>query len=267
MTSSPTQAGLPSASIATGQASGRSVRFGGEAVGAGALVELADQVAGGGEHDRVQAVPRSVCQAAKTSSVMVARSPTWTRSLVEVEPERLGPAVAQGQGGGAFGGVGEPEQLGQPERAVGGGDVAQDAAGADRGELLVVADQPDAAAAADDVARRRRPGRGCRPSRPRRSPPGSTARCCGAQSGRSCWLADQVSLARVSVWASIWSRSSAAAAADGASPITVPPPSVQAAARARMAVVLPAPAGAIASCSRAPEVAIGGPARPGRRSG
>ena len=77
-----------------------------------------------------------------------------------------------------------------------------------------------------------------------------------AQSGRSWWPADQVSLARVSVWALIWSRSWAAAAADGASPITVPPASVQAAARVCIAVVLPVPAGAIASCSRAPEVAI-----------
>jgi hypothetical protein len=58
------------------------------------------------------------------------------------------------------------------------------------------------------------------------------------------------------VWALIWSRSWAAAAADGASPITVPPCSVQAAARVCIAVVLPVPAGAIASCSRAREVAI-----------
>ena len=35
-------------------------------------------------------------------------------------------------------------------RAVGVGDVAEHAAGADRGELLVVTDQPDAAAASDD---------------------------------------------------------------------------------------------------------------------
>ena len=67
---------------------------------------------------------------------------------------------------------------------------------------------------------------------------------------------DQVSLARVSVVAPVCSRRTAAAAADGASPRTVPPSSVQAAARARMAVVFPAPAGAIASWSRAPEVAI-----------
>ena len=93
---------------------------------------------------------RSVCQAEKTSSVRAVRSPTWTRSLVEVEAERFGSAVAEGEGCGAFGGVGEPVQLGEPDRSVGVGDVAEHAAGADRGELLVVTDQPNTAAASDD---------------------------------------------------------------------------------------------------------------------
>ena len=57
--------------------------------------------------------------------------------VVEVEPERLGTSLAEGQGGGAFDGVGEADQLVQVECAVGGGDVAQDAAGADRGEVGV----------------------------------------------------------------------------------------------------------------------------------
>src|SRR4051794_30717293 len=69
---------------------------------------------------------------------------------VEVEAERFGSAVSEGEGGGGFGGVGEAVQLGQPERAVAGLDIAKDAAGADRGELLIITDQPDAAAAADD---------------------------------------------------------------------------------------------------------------------
>src|SRR5674476_1387910 len=81
--------------------------------------------------------------------------------------------------------------------------------------------------------------------------------CC-AHPGRSPCPSDQVSLARVSVLAPICSRSAAAAAADGARPTTVPPPSVHAPARARIAVVLPAPAGAIASCRQAPEVAMAG---------
>ena len=33
-------------------------------------------------------------------------------------------------------------QLGQAEGAVGVGDVAEDTAGADRGELLIISDQP-----------------------------------------------------------------------------------------------------------------------------
>ena len=73
-------------------------------------------------------------------------------SLVEVEAERFGPAVAEGEGCSAFGGVGEAEQLSQPDGSVGVGDVAEDPAGADRRELLVVTDQPHASAATDDVA-------------------------------------------------------------------------------------------------------------------
>jgi hypothetical protein len=53
--------------------------------------------------------------------------------LVEVEAEGFGPAVAEGEGGGAFGGVGEPVQLGEPDGSVGVGDVAEGAAGADGG--------------------------------------------------------------------------------------------------------------------------------------
>jgi hypothetical protein len=65
---------------------------------------------------------------------------------------------------------------------------------------------------------------------------------------------DRVSFASVSAGAPVGSRSYAAAAADGANPITWPPLSLHARTRVRMAVVFPAPAGAIASCSRAPEV-------------
>ena len=42
-----------------------------------------------------------------------------------------------------FGGVGEAVQLGELQGAVGVFDVAEDAAGADRGELLIITDQPD----------------------------------------------------------------------------------------------------------------------------
>ena len=38
--------------------------------------------------------------------------------LVEVEAERFGSAVAEGEGGGGFGRIGEPEEFGEPDRAV-----------------------------------------------------------------------------------------------------------------------------------------------------
>jgi hypothetical protein len=77
-----------------------------------------------------------------------------------------------------------------------------------------------------------------------------------AQSGRlPCWI-DQVSLASVSERMPVCSPRTAAAAADGARPTTWPPSWVHARVKARMAVVFPAPAGAIASCKRAPEVHI-----------
>lgn len=71
-------------------------------------------------------------------------------AAVEVEPERLGLSLAQRQGGGAFGGVDEPHQLGEVQRPVGGGDVPQDTAGADRRKLLVVPDEAHGPAAGDD---------------------------------------------------------------------------------------------------------------------
>ncbi len=130
-------------------ASGRGA---GEAVGAGAGVEFGDEVAGGGEHDRVQpggAVGLPGVEDLVGDGGQVADVDALP---VEVEAERFGLSVAQGQAGAAFGGVGEADEFVQPGGAVAGGDVAQDAAGADRGELLVVADEPDAAAAGEDVA-------------------------------------------------------------------------------------------------------------------
>ena len=123
-----------------------------EAVGAGATVELADELAGGGKHDRV--VP-GVAVVAPGVEDLVGQGglvPDVDAPAVQVEAERLGHSLAQRQGGGAFGGVGEPHELGQVQGAVGGADVAQDTAGADCGELLVVADQPDGPAPVGDEA-------------------------------------------------------------------------------------------------------------------
>ena len=58
-------------------------------------------------------------------------------------------------------------QLGQAERAVGVLDVAEDAAGADRGELLIITDQPDTRTSIDGELHRRVEER-CRPCRLRR---------------------------------------------------------------------------------------------------
>ena len=127
-------------------------------MGLGALVELGDEVAGGGEHERVEAVVAVVRPGGEHVLGEGGEVADVDPAVVEVEPERLGAPVAQGEGGGSFGGVGEPHQLGQVQRAVGGGDVAQDAAGADRGELLVVADEADLPAACGDELRRRRRG-------------------------------------------------------------------------------------------------------------
>ena len=121
----------------------------GEAVGLGAVVELGDELAGGGEHDRVQPVVAVVRPRGEHVLGGGGGVADVDPAAVEVEPERLGVPVAKRQGGGGFGGVGEPHQLGQAQRPVGGGDVPQDAAGTDRGELLVVTDQPDRAAAGD----------------------------------------------------------------------------------------------------------------------
>ena len=64
------------------------------------------------------------------------------------------------------------------------------------------------------------------------------------------------SLAKVSVGESRSAARTSAALAVGANPITVPPSLRQAAASVAIAVVFPVPAGASASCTRAPEVAI-----------
>ena len=112
---------------------------------AGAAVELGDEFAGGGEHDRVES-GRSVGN--PSGERILGRGgevADVNTAVIEVEAECLGFAVAEGEGGGGFGGVGEAVQLGEPEGAVGVLDVAEDAAGADRGELLVIADQPDTA--------------------------------------------------------------------------------------------------------------------------
>ena len=72
--------------------------------------------------------------------------------VVEVVPERGRVSLAQVEGRRGLGRVGEPHHLVEPVGAVPVGDVAEYAARADRGELLVVADEPDGGAPGEAVA-------------------------------------------------------------------------------------------------------------------
>jgi hypothetical protein len=70
-------------------------------------------------------------------------------AVIKVKVECLRFAFAEGERCCGFGGVGEAVQLGDAECAVDVGDVAEDAAAADRGELLIITDQADTRAAID----------------------------------------------------------------------------------------------------------------------
>jgi hypothetical protein len=63
--------------------------------------------------------------------------------VIKVEVECLWVAVAKGERCCRFGGGGEAVQLGQVEGAVGVSDVAEDTAGADGGQLLIITNQPN----------------------------------------------------------------------------------------------------------------------------
>ena len=77
--------------------------------------------------------------------------------MVRVVRDRGGIAVAQGERGGGLGvvraavGVSEPPDVGEGRSTVLALDVAQEAACADRGQLLIVADQADGSTTADHV--------------------------------------------------------------------------------------------------------------------
>ena len=117
---------------------------------AGTAVEFGDQVPGGGDHDRVEpsrsignpSVERILSRGGHVADMNTA--------VIKVELERRRVAVAEGERCCRFGGVGEAMQLGQAEGAVGVFDVAKHTAGADRGELLIITDQPDTPTATDD---------------------------------------------------------------------------------------------------------------------
>ncbi len=96
----------------------------GEAGVAGALVEVADEGAGGGEEDGVASGGDVVLPGGEGVVGHGGEVTDVDASGVEVEAERGCVAVPEGEGRGGFGVVGEPHQLGQVHRAVAGGDVA-----------------------------------------------------------------------------------------------------------------------------------------------
>ena len=123
----------------------------GEAVGLGPCVEAGDEVAGGCEQNGVDPGPAVGGPGVVGLLGDGGDVPDVDAALVGVEAEGAGVALAQREGGGRLGAVVEAAHLRQGGRADGLCDVAQHAAGADCTELLVVADQAHAAAAADDV--------------------------------------------------------------------------------------------------------------------
>ena len=64
-------------------------------------------------------------------------------TMIKIELERSRLAVAEGEQCCRFGGVGEAMQLGQAEGPADVGDVAEDTAGANRSELLIISNQSD----------------------------------------------------------------------------------------------------------------------------
>ena len=134
-----------------------------EAVGAGAPVQLGDEVTGGGEHDRVEATVTVGLPCAEQLLGRGGGVADVDALPIEVEAERFRSAVTQDEGGSGLCLIIKPVQFGQPVRAVDGLEVAEHAAGADRRKLLIITDQPDAAASPHDEVERRCRGRGCLP--------------------------------------------------------------------------------------------------------
>jgi hypothetical protein len=114
-----------------------------EAMLAGSAVELGDQLASGGEHDRVESGRSILNPCGEGIFGDLGEITDMNAAMIEIEVECLWLAFAEGECCCCFGGVGEAVQLGELEGAVGVFDVAEDAAGSDRGELLIITNQPD----------------------------------------------------------------------------------------------------------------------------
>lgn len=124
---------------------------GGESISAGASVDGVDQVTRRGEQDGVQS-GRALGSPCSVRLIEAGGGVADVDALVVgVVRDRGRITVTQGKRRGCLGvvraavGVSEPRDVGEGRSTV----LAQDAAGADRGQLLIVADQADGSTTAD----------------------------------------------------------------------------------------------------------------------
>jgi hypothetical protein len=120
-----------------------------EAMLAGAPVEVGDQLAGGGEHDRVESDGSVGNPSGEGILGDLGEITDMNTAMIEIEAECAGISFPQGERGLCFGRVGEAVQLGELQGAVNVLDVAEDATGSDRSELLIITNQPNTRAAAE----------------------------------------------------------------------------------------------------------------------
>src|SRR5829696_3671527 len=110
---------------------------------AGSAVELSDEFAGRSEHDRVESDGSVGNPSGERILGDLGQITDMNPAMIEIEAECAGIAFPQGERSLCFGRVGEAVQLGELQGAVCLFDVAEDAAGSDGGELLIIPDQPD----------------------------------------------------------------------------------------------------------------------------
>src|SRR5215213_12033969 len=109
----------------------------------GSPVELGDELAGRGEHDRVESDGMVGNPSKERILGDLGEIAHMNTAMIEIEAERAGISVPQRERNLCFGRVGEAVQLGQMQGAMTVLNVAEDAAGSDRGELLIITNQSD----------------------------------------------------------------------------------------------------------------------------
>jgi hypothetical protein len=125
----------------------------------GTAVEFGDQVPGRGEHDRVEPSCSVGNPSVKRILSCGGEVADMNAPVIKVGVECVWFAFAEGECCCCFGGVGEAVQLGQAEGAVAVLDVAEDTAGAYRGQLLIITTRRTAQAFSwPKRSRRPRPG-------------------------------------------------------------------------------------------------------------